>query len=223
MKPAEIYTDARLRLSELARGMSDDDLATRVPACPAWTVKQLFAHLVGGPTDLLNGVFPTAEMHDWTSTHVGARDACTIAELLAEWNELGPRVADAMETSGSRLAILALDVFTHEQDARNAIGKPGQRDTPAADAVLQRFVAGFGQRVRAAGAPAIRVCAGKDEWLLAEGEPTVTLQAEEYDLLRGLIGRRSENQIRAWEWSGEPDPFLPHLSPFPFASSDIAE
>jgi hypothetical protein len=103
--------------------------------------------------------------------------------------------------------------------------KSGARNTSAADVVLQRAVAGFGHRLREANAPSIRVRAGKDEWLLGPGgeEPPVTVDVDEWDLLRGLTGRRSEAQIRGWRWSGDPTPYLAYVSPFPFATSAVAE
>jgi uncharacterized damage-inducible protein DinB len=44
---AEAYVETRRHLVEIARELSDDELGTTVPASPAWSVKDVVAHVTG--------------------------------------------------------------------------------------------------------------------------------------------------------------------------------
>ena len=44
----EAYRDHVQAIAELAPTLTAEQLATRVPACPHWTVRELLAHLAGG-------------------------------------------------------------------------------------------------------------------------------------------------------------------------------
>jgi hypothetical protein len=48
-----------------------------------------------------------------------------------------------------------------------------------------------------------------------------TLTIAWFDVLHTLSGRRSEAQLRAGRWDGDPDPWLPHLFIFGPADTDI--
>lgn len=223
MSPGQIYEEARARLAEFVRTLPGDQLATTVPATPAWTVKDVVAHLVGGPSDLLGGVMPAAGLDEWTAAHVAARKDRTVDELLAEWDAIAPRIEEALDAEGSRLVVLLADTVTHEQDVRNATGKPGARDTAGIDWTLQFFTSRLDRVLKQNGKPALRIRSGKDEWLLGDGEPAATVDVDEYELARGLVGRRTDSQIRSWKWEGDPGPYLPELSVFPFPLSDLRE
>jgi uncharacterized protein (TIGR03083 family) len=221
--PGQLYAETRARVSDLLRALPAGQLATQVAACPDWTVKDLAAHLVGAPTDLLEGRFGAASMEDWTAAHVAARKDRTVDELVEEWAAIGPKVEEAMDAEGSRLVVLLADVVTHEQDLRNATGNRGARDAAGIDWTLQFFTGRLGHVLKEKGAPALRIRAGKDEWLLGDGAPATTLEVDDYELARGMVGRRSEAQVRSWSWQGDPEPYLPLLSVFPFRVDDLVE
>ena len=46
------------------------------------------------------------------------------------------------------------------------------------------------------------------------GPVTLVLRATPYDFLRSVTGRRSEREVRALDWSGDPSPILDQLSPY---------
>jgi hypothetical protein len=50
---AELYRDGRERLLALGAELGAADAARPVPACPDWTVKDLYAHLAGVAADVL--------------------------------------------------------------------------------------------------------------------------------------------------------------------------
>jgi Mycothiol maleylpyruvate isomerase N-terminal domain len=63
------YADARRRLWELLAGMDEAALGAQVPACPAWTVQDLLAHLTGIAADAAGG--PTSQMPGGPGTTPG--------------------------------------------------------------------------------------------------------------------------------------------------------
>src|SRR5689334_6859768 len=88
---ATLYRDARRRIIAVARELSSAELATQVPACPRWTVRDLLGHLAGGTADVVSNNLAGAPGDEWTEAHVAARAGREVPELLAEWEELGPR------------------------------------------------------------------------------------------------------------------------------------
>ena len=57
-------------------------------------------------------------------------------------------------------------------------------------------MAGLGSRIIEAGLPALRLKAGNQEWEVGNGEPTVTVTADPFDLQRSLFGRRRGKRDR---------------------------
>ncbi|HVM09074.1 MAG TPA: maleylpyruvate isomerase family mycothiol-dependent enzyme [Acidimicrobiales bacterium] len=222
--PASYYADTRKRLAELLRSLDDDQLAQVVPATPAWTVLDVARHLAGVCDDVLAGRLEGAATDPWTAKQVEARRDATLDDVLAEWDDKGPQLERFFEAAGPAAFRLVIDVVTHEQDVRGALGLFGGRDTAAAEWSLQQLVGNVDRVIRRQGAPPLRIRAGTDEWLLGgDGEAAATLTAEPYELLRALIGRRSEVQMRAYDWTGDPEPYLRLLPVFPPPASDLRE
>jgi len=42
----------------------------------------------------------------------------------------------------------------------------------------------------------------------------VTVHGDSFEITRALFGRRSLDQIAAFDWSADPTPYLPHFSFF---------
>ena len=227
--PAEMYADTRERLVELFASLTEEQLRHTVPATPAWTVKDVAAHLAGVADDVSAGRVEGAATDPWTAKQVEARRDTPLPEILAEWREKGPRVDGLFEVAGPGAFRLVIDAVTHEQDVRGALGLPGGRDTRAAAWSLQQLLGAVDGRVRSKHLPPLRVAAGDDEWILGTKEgsdpavPAATLRATHFELLRGLIGRRSVAQLRAYAWEGDAEPYIPLLAVFPPAQHDIAE
>lgn len=65
-------------------------------------------------------------------------------------------------------------------------------------------------------------------WLGTAKNPTaVEVEVPIYEVFRALAGRRSADQVRKWNWSTDPEPFidagLPYPYPFRWASAPLAE
>ncbi|HKB27785.1 MAG TPA: hypothetical protein VKC59_02080, partial [Candidatus Limnocylindrales bacterium] len=86
------------------------------------------------------------------------------------------------------------------------------------------WVAGTGEKVAATEDLFNEVLLGADP-----PAPTVppvgTLDVDRFELFRAMTGRRSERQIRAYDWSVDPAPYLPVFSfgPFTMSPTDIGE
>jgi len=86
----QAYVDIRTRLIELGRSLDDAQAAAMVAACPKWTVKDAFAHLVGNNADGIAGRMDGVTQDWWTQRQVDERSGHTLAEVLDEWDELSP-------------------------------------------------------------------------------------------------------------------------------------
>ena len=62
----------------------------------------------------------------WTAKHVADRADHTLNEILAEWAESGPKLEEALRAIGDKgTERIVADQWSHEQDIRGALGKPG--------------------------------------------------------------------------------------------------
>lgn len=224
MNKGELYADTRARLTALVKELSEDQLALPVPGCPAWQVRDVVAHVAGNTADATTGNIEGVATDPWTARQVEERKGRSLDELLAEWEQHGPTFEALLDDAGILGDMAVIDLATHEQDVRGAVGRPGATDTPAFDFGLQRYVWTFDQRVRAGGLPALRLVAGDQEWTVGEGEPTATVTTTPLDLFRTLCGRRSEAQVRALAWDGDPTPYLTVFSNFgPLSATDVVD
>jgi hypothetical protein len=71
--------------------------------------------------------------------------------------------------------------------------------------------------------PTLRIRAGTREWTIGDGEPAATVTADPFELARAASGRRSWDQVRAFEWEGNPEPFKPLFYPYGVREDALAE
>jgi len=201
---AAAYRGVRDRVCELVAIVPSEQLEWMTPATPEWRVHDVVAHLTGVTADIVNGNLDGVATDAWTAAHVDARRDIPIAEVLTEWKEHGERVeamVNAFPPDPARQ--LVLDAATHEQDIRGALGAPGARDSDAV-AIGAEWGLGFvGAALDAADAGALAVEVGDNLRVLGTGDPTATLRADHFELLRVMVGRRSLEQIRALDWEGD--------------------
>jgi uncharacterized protein (TIGR03083 family) len=227
MVVAEHYNKGRHVLTELSLDLTPDQAATPVPACPGWTVKDVYAHLAGVAADVLAGNLEGVATPPWTARHVADRADRSLTEIVLEWSASGPKLEEALRAIGDEgTERIVVDIWSHEQDVRGALAKPGSRDVPglafAVDRGLTRFGADWPGHL-----PTVEVKSESGRWVLGKGEPEVRLAASDYELGRALVGRRSRAQYLALDWSpADADvvgPIVDHLHVFPFPESDLVE
>lgn len=134
----------------IGRQLSDPDW-TSPTECPKWTVKDVYAHLVGGEQWMAAGhPKPEDGIDAWASGPVLARRDSSAAAILEELrlvyeqrrvqlerNRIDPE-QPAHTPTGVPVPLEVLlggrgfDVWAHEQDIRRAVGRPGNLASPGA-------------------------------------------------------------------------------------------
>jgi uncharacterized protein (TIGR03083 family) len=155
----------------------------RPTACPGWSVKDNVSHVVGTEASLLGRPTPEADIGDaphlrndigrfnehWVVHYRTRPPAEVVADLRAVIDErrdvLSAMDQDAFDAEsftpagpdsyGRFMRIRVMDTWFHEQDVREAAGRPGHLEGPAPAAALDEVRAALGYVVgKKAAAPA---------------------------------------------------------------------
>jgi uncharacterized protein (TIGR03083 family) len=221
---AELYPENRVRLLKLAEELSVAEAAAPVPALPGWSVKDAYAHLTGLCIDVVEGRLDGAGTPSWTARQVGDRADASLDEVCREWVTHGPDLDAWLATADDqRTVFVGYDVWNHHQDIRSAVGLVGERDPRQLPYLVASALAAFDRRFRDAEVPGLRVMTDTDAWDLGDGAPEATLHATDYETLRILFGRRSQEQILAARWEGSPAAYLDHLHLFELPTADLVD
>ena len=203
---SQAYVDLRARVVALLRQTPEQIATSPVPHCPAWTVTELAAHLLGVPDDIVHGRMEGVASDAWTQAQVVRHQAKTLrqiadelAALAVQFDPLLPHVP-AMSRSQ-----MVMDAVTHEHDLRHAVGAPGERDSTA-------------------------VCAGF-AWLMswctrmnpATASAIAAVGAADFDVLRSLTGRRSMAQMAALGLPADAIIQIQANSPFRAPTHEVVE
>ncbi len=159
------YGQTMQALLDLGQSMRDADF-DRPTDCPGWTVKDIYSHVVGVEAHLSGAPAPQVRLPDYAYL---TRPAQQLMEPMVEVRRgtPGPDVVEELGlVVQERLAILyganldldsdfrgvfgvgplretlgmrVMDLWTHEQDVREALGRPGNLDSPGAAVTMERF------------------------------------------------------------------------------------
>ena len=250
---ASLYDDTRLRIVDLLDGAGETAVTADVPACPGWRVRDVVAHLAGVGADVINGNLDGMTTDAWTAAQVDPRRDLPFDHVVEEWAQVGPKFAAMIdEFPGWYGRQVVADINVHEHDIRGALGVNGDRDNAGLRQSLDLLVCVvMDAGANALGVGPIEVIAGDQRWLVGGGDsiaadvstamndaiavghtPTppdrpaaISLTAPPFELFRAMTGRRSVEQIRQLDWSGDPTPYLPlfALGPFSLRPSDLDE
>ena len=164
-----LYREHVTDLSALAADLTDEQLATTVPATPEWTVRLVLCHMAGGANDGLTDRMDGAPSPAWTARHVGERAERPVPEVVAELQANQDAVAGSVEDNPFPAAVF--DISVHHADLHEALGKPRLAEhlwLPVLDAMRPRL------------------------------DPALFEHASDYEVYRGLFSRRSRAQMQAW-------------------------
>jgi uncharacterized protein (TIGR03083 family) len=167
-----LYREHVTAVSALAATLTDEQLATKVPGSPAWTVHEVLAHLAGGASDAATGRMDGAPSPEWTSRHVSERAALPVAELVAELRTHQDAIAESV-VDNPRPA-LVWNIAVHHADLHEALGLPRIPERlwlPIAESIAES---------------------------LAPRAPDLGGQVSSYELFRAFFSRRSRGQMQAW-------------------------
>lgn len=221
---SEVYLETYRRFSALAAELTSDELAIPVVACPGWSAKDTIGHVAGIAVDLVAGE-GTVSASDSTARQVEERRDRPIGAVLDEWAAAIEPLTALLRAAGSGLTAVAIDLWSHEQDVRNAINRPGGRDAPGLWLTLKAAVSAD-QKVRAAGLAPMRLVTGEKTWFIGDGAregADVILELDPYEAARMLMGRRTYEEMAAYAWVGDSAPYLPLIHQFTVPEHPLGE
>jgi uncharacterized protein (TIGR03083 family) len=219
----------------------DTPLDLIVPVTPAWRVRDVVAHLIGVAEDLLAQNFPdfsdpkgrpeqAAARERWTEAQVQRRRGRTVGALVEEWESLGPQIETALAAApeDSRYPLMSrvaatFDLGCHLHDVRHAVGRPGDRDAAVTRVAFRMARTWLDLRLQRGGRGRLDLVAPGRSWTVGTGDPAASVAGSEFELFRSISGRRNLEQILDLDWTGDPQPFLDVLSPYPLPLVEITE
>jgi uncharacterized protein (TIGR03083 family) len=200
--------------------VGDGDGSTPVPACPGWRVRDVIAHLAGLCEDWVGHRTDGYASDGWTAAQVTRSSDLALEQVFARWRDATASFARLGDdpVMGEPAVWAFGDAVCHEADIYGAV-ESGRVPHGAVVLGLSALIRRWRERLARKGAPTLLVRApdAREWWLGAPNDPeAVVAEAPAYELFRALVGRRSEAQIRAWAWSGDPGPFVRVGLPYPF-------
>jgi len=174
------YIALRARVIDLLRSTPESSGNIVVPCTPAWTIRQLVAHLVGVPEDILAGRMEGVTSDAWTQAQVERFGLLTLSELADLFETTAPKIDAILHNIPQPIiSQFVMDAVTHEQDMRSALGVPGGRDSKAVEVGVGFFL----NLIEVSDPPLFDVL--------------TTTSASSWDVLRSLTGRRTVEQMNA--------------------------
>jgi hypothetical protein len=198
---AELYRLAHASFHDLAVTLSADEWKAPVPCTPAWTARDVLSHVSGIPDDAFAGRMEGAPGEEWTAAQVERNRDAGVDELLDRWAQQASGFADVIESMGETRP--PFDLHSHEHDLRHALGRPGGRS----NVIIE--TAGYG--LASVGGVGVRVALELDDGRAvvsgdADSTSTVVLRGVSvFELFRSRLGRRSREQVRDYDWTGNDD------------------
>lgn len=166
----EAYRQTLQAVIDLGQECTDEDFS-RPTSCPGWSLLDHLSHIAAVEHYLDGGANPDldvshlehvhSEFAAWMEQGVQARRERSGAEVLAELGALleqrvvtlsDPALTldtqvraplDSTVALGSLLKLRLNDIWVHEQDIREALGRMGNLDTPAAATFVKAIVRSF--------------------------------------------------------------------------------
>ena len=240
---ADLYEQLRDDIAELVAGLEPAEVDKSVPATPGWTIKDVVTHLAADATCTVAGDFPSeffeafgesaavAKVNDWTSRQLEDRRGRSVEDLLQEWKNSSTDVTAMMR--GEKQwpegivpfsdRILLTDLAVHQQDIFGALGIERAREAAPIKIGLSGYIITMGWRLGAAGIPPLRFDVGDKSYTAGEGEPGATVHASRFELFRAMSGRRNPDQIRAYRWEGDPEPYVSYFYPYGIREDALVE
>ena len=198
------YQRTRARVSALLLDATPDALTRTVPACPAWTVHDIAAHLVGVPATLAAGNYPGGDIDGWLQGIVDERRDVEVDDLVQEWNALDAAIEPMLQGMG---ALMFTDIAVHEHDVRGALDEP-DHDALEVDAVMACSLPSFAQPLHDAGLGAIVVQYDGSTWRSHDADAGWTLLVDPWEAVRAINSRRTADELRALPSDGGGDAYF---------------
>ena len=215
MTPGEAYERLRRELLALVGGGDEHALRSPVPATPAWTVRDVLAHVVGIAADLNAERFGDGDADAWTAAQVETRRERSVEELTREWDAEVPRFLHGFELFGDAVGShYVADLAQHLVDVLEALGRAVHLDADVLEIGLGFYLEDLDVRLREHGIGLTLELEAATQQLGAV-PPAATLRTTSSEAFRAIGGRRSVAAIRALGWDGDRDRLAPLLPAYP--------
>lgn len=240
---ADLYEQLRNDISQLVAGLESDELDKPVPATPDWSIRDVVTHLAADATCTIAGDFPreffeafgepaaVAMVNDWTSRQLEDRQGFSLEDVLQEWKNSSTDLIAMMHGEKSwpegtvpfADRVLLTDAAVHQQDIFGALGIERARDAASIKIGLSGYIVTMGWRLAAASIPPLRFDVGDKSYTAGEGEAATTVHASRFELFRAMSGRRNPDQIRAYRWDDDAEPYIPYFYPYGIRKDALLE
>lgn len=220
----ELYAASRNRITDLIMTAPEGAGYRPCPATPGWSVHDVLAHVRGVAEDVRTGNLDGVATDAWTAAQVQRHHEDSLEELLTCWADDAPLLEGFLSSpQGSAVARAVFDVHCHEADIRGGLDKVVALPETFGAWAMPLITEPWLGSVAAAQAPAIRIETSEGDHLGPSDAPVV-LRVRRFDLFRALLGRRSEDQVRAFDWGGaDPSPYLDGFFLFGPRESQLVE
>ena len=209
---ANLYRQTMDRITELVNA-PDVSVDTAVAACPGWSVRDVLAHMAAVAQDWAAGRRAAPPNEEQTAAQVARFDGRGLNDILTAWAEAATEIP---RLAREGIAPPLGDIVVHEHDIRDALGRPGARDSAALQRVSDQLL-----RMLVTPVP-VRVIVEDGEYHCGlAGNSVIDLKTTRFEAVRWRTGRRSRSQMAAMAWSGDPAPVLDHLYMFGPAAADL--
>ncbi|MDK1361089.1 hypothetical protein QNO00_12550 [Arthrobacter sp. zg-Y1219] len=217
----QAYLDGAARLIALARDAGDAKADTIVPASPAWSVRNVVAHLTSVASISVNQLGWGDDVQATIDREVADRADSTVDSITKEWEALlGPL---ASMFAGHPSGPLVVDVVTHEHDVRAALGPEYQDHSAGLEEALSAMV-GWVRYLGLVGEPGLLLKTPTSQALF--GGPEIGCEVElpsDWELFRLLGVRRSEEQLMAYPATGNKSLLLAVTSRYPLPVAPLID
>ena len=191
----------------------------------------MIAHLTGLCEDWVNGRLDGYASEDWTANQVSRFAGRTYEDIVQIWADAIIRFSgvDGVLLGAPAARWAFGDAVVHEADVRGAIAAGRVPDDTVLFGLHDTMGRWHREILSRADVPSLHVRppdARQDWWLGTAEDPTaVVVTVPIYEVFRALAGRRSADQVRKWEWSADPEPFIDAGLPYPFrwASAPLSD
>ena len=209
-REATAYRAVRERTTDSLRNVDPGALDAIAPATPEWRVRDVLAHLVGVTDDVVDGRLDGVATDPWTAAQVDARRDASVSDMLAEWDAFGPQfetmLLGAPETIGESGRV---------RRGHARAGHPPRARRPGRTRLRRRLGSRSSSIVRPATGPVSRCCASspRPARRRGHGDPVATVKTSTFEFVRAATGRRSAEEIAAYDWDGTADPAIILVAP----------
>jgi uncharacterized protein (TIGR03083 family) len=199
----QLYRQGRLRITDL---VSDQEGDRPVAATPLWTVHDVVAHMAGVMEDARTRNMEGVTTDPWTAAQIARGRSKSVSELLDQWarDAVGPE-AILSTPEGAPYSRAVVDVMTHLADLLTAFGRPVDLPLEFLSWTTPQLIEAFNQEVT------------------SRGLQPVEVDAPDFEVFRGRLGRRTEAEVRSFGWSANPEPYLDTWFIFGRAEATLGE